>query len=138
MKESLHLSFSSELRIRNNYSNGFAMRTVALYEMLFGLLTLVGGIIGYSSAGSWVSLAAGGVAGIILIFGALKMQKGARSGLYVCLIVTLALLGNFGYKFFFTPDAKFMPAGMMTILAGISLILLLLILVQPKERKRIF
>jgi uncharacterized membrane protein (UPF0136 family) len=114
------------------------MRTAALYEMLFGLLTLVGGIIGYTTAGSLVSLVAGGLAGIILIFAALSMQKGSRTGLYVTLVVTLALLGNFGYKILFDPTARFMPAGLMTILAAISLIILLLVLVQPKERKRIF
>ena len=114
------------------------MRTVALYEMLFGLLTLVGGVIGYVSAGSVVSIVAGVVAGMILILAALKLQKGARSGLYTCLIVTLLLLGQFGRNFFFTDNAKFMPAGMMSILSIISLILLLILLVQPKERKRIF
>jgi uncharacterized membrane protein (UPF0136 family) len=114
------------------------MRTAALYEMLFGLLTLVGGIIGFTSAGSWISLASGGVAGIILIVAAFSMQKGSRTGLYVTLVVTLALLGNFGYKFFLDPTARFMPAGLMSILSGISLIVLLIVLVQPKERKRIF
>lgn len=113
------------------------MRTVALYEMLFGIVTLVGGIIGFTSAGSVVSLAAGGVAGIILVLGALSMQKGSRRGLYTCLIVTLALLAQFGYKFFFA-SAPFMPAGLMAILSIISLLLLVLILLQPAERKRIF
>jgi uncharacterized membrane protein (UPF0136 family) len=113
------------------------MRTVALYEMLFGMLTLVGGIIGYVTASSVPSLVAGIVAGMILILAALKLQKGAMSGLYTCLIVTLLLLGEFGRKFFFL-DAKFMPAGLMSILAIISLLLLVILLVQPKERKRIF
>ena len=113
------------------------MRTVALYEMLFGLLTLAGGLIGYFTADSWESLVAGLVAGVVLIGAALKMQKGSRIGLYVALVATLLLLGNFGYKFFFQ-GAEFMPAGLMSILSIISLLLLLLILVQPAERKRIF
>jgi uncharacterized membrane protein (UPF0136 family) len=106
--------------------------------MLFGLLTLVGGIMGFASAGSWISLVSGGLSGIILIFAGLSMQKGSRTGLYTALVVTLALLGNFGYKLFFLPNTPFMPAGIMTILAGLSLIFLFIVLVQPKERKRIF
>jgi uncharacterized membrane protein (UPF0136 family) len=113
------------------------MRTVALYEMLFGLLTMVGGVIGYVDAGSTVSLVAGLAAGLALLFSGFTMQKGSRTGLFIALIITVTLLGQFGVKFFFD-NAKFMPAGLMSILSIISLLLLLLLLVQPKERKRIF
>ena len=114
------------------------MRSVALYEMLFALLTIVGGIIGFVTADSLVSLIAGGAAGLALLFAAFSMQKGSRTGMYIVLLITLLLLGNFGYKLFFVEGTKFMPAGLMTILSIISLLLLLLLFVQPKERKRIF
>ncbi len=113
------------------------MRTVALYEMLFGLLTIIGGIIGYATAGSVISLVAGIAAGLALLFSGFTMQKGSRTGLYIALVVTLVLLGHFGRNFFFG-DAAFMPAGLMSVLGIISLLLLVLLLVQPKERKRIF
>lgn len=113
------------------------MRTVALYQMLFGLATLVGGIIGFASADSTASLIAGGIAGIILIFTGLRLQKGWRPGLYVSLVVALALLAHFG-RTFFSGDAAFMPAGMMSILAILSILFVLLVLVQPRERKREF
>jgi uncharacterized membrane protein (UPF0136 family) len=114
------------------------MRTVALYEMLFGVVTLVGGIIGYLAAGSWISLVAGLVAGLILITAALSLQKGSRSALWVEMIVSLALLGQFGRQYFTGDTPPFFPAGVMSILAVLSVLLLVLILVQPKERKRIF
>ena len=113
------------------------MRTVALYEMLFGVLTVVGGVIGYAVAASLVSLIAGLVAGLILVSAALKMQKGSRTGLYVCLAVTILLLGRF-VMVFFSPEGDFFPAGMMSILSAISLVLLTILLLQPAERKRIF
>lgn len=113
------------------------MRSVALYEMLFALLTIVGGIIGFVAAESYVSLVAGAIAGLILFFAALSMQKGSRRAMFIILFVTLVLLGYFGYSFFAGPG-KFMPAGLMSILSFISLILLLILFVQPKERKRIF
>ena len=114
------------------------MRTVALYEMLFGVVTLVGGIIGYVSAGSWISLVAGLVAGLILIAAALSLQKGSRSALWVEMIISVALLGQFGRQYFTGDGAPFFPVGVMSILSLLSIVLLVLILVQPKERKRIF
>lgn len=113
------------------------MRTVALYEMLFGILTLVGGIYGYAAASSTISLITGVAAGLILITAGFTMQKGSRRGLFGCLVVTLILMAFFGRQFFFT-DGAFMPAGLMSILSIISLLLLVLLLLQPTERKRIF
>ncbi|MBC8146066.1 MAG: TMEM14 family protein [bacterium] len=112
------------------------MRTVALYEMLFGLLTIVGGIFGYTETAMWEPLIAGIAGGALLIGGALKMQKGGRSGLFTNLIVTVLLLAYAIMRFI--ADGVFLPGGLMIIVAGISLLLLLLLLVQPKERKRIF
>lgn len=105
--------------------------------MLFGIITLTGGIVGYVEADSVVSLAAGVVLGLILIFAGLSMQKGSKPALYVNLVVTLALLAQFGRTFLFG-DGTFIWAGLMTILSAISLLLLIALLLQPTERKRIF
>jgi uncharacterized membrane protein (UPF0136 family) len=113
------------------------MRTVALYEMLFGILTMAGGVIGYVSAESWISLVTGLVAGMVMVGAALKMQKGSRSGLYVELVMALAL-GIWSGIHYFSPEGKLMPFGLIMILSIISLLLLVLLLVQPAERKRIF
>lgn len=112
------------------------MRTIALYEMLFGILTIIGGIVGYTSTDLWQPLVAGIIAGVVLFSAALKMQKGARSGTVTALVVTLLLLAYGVYRMM--DDGAFMPGGLMIVLAGISLLLLLALLVQPKERKRIF
>ncbi len=114
------------------------MRTVALYEMLFGLLTIIGGIVGYVAADSLVSLIAGPIAGLILVFAGLRMQKGSKSGLYTALIITILLLGQFGSIYFFGENATFMWSGLMSVLAILSLLLLILLLLQPTERKRDF
>ena len=112
------------------------MRTVALYEMLFGILTIIGGIVGYSTTSTWEPLVAGIAAGVVLIGAALKMQKGARSGVYTSLFVTVLLLGYAMIRI--TEDGTFVPGGIMAIVAGISFLLLVALLLQPKERKRIF
>lgn len=113
------------------------MRTAALYEMLFGLLTLIGGIIGFAVSGSVVSLASGVAAGLVLVFAGLQMQKGKRRGLMIALTVTLLLLGYFGYTLFFAA-AAFFPSGVMAALSAISLLVLGIVMVQPKKRERVF
>ena len=114
------------------------MRTVALYEMLYGVVSMVGGILGYTMASSVESLIAGLISGMLLVLAALQMQKGSRNGLYVTLVVTVMLLGYFGWKFFLSDTGRFIPTGLMAVLSIVSLLLLLLLLVQPAERKRIY
>src|SRR5438132_14340084 len=113
------------------------MRTVALYEMLFGIVTMVGGVIGYTAAGSWISLVTGLIAGMILIGAALKMQRGSRRAVFTELVITLALL-TWSCIRFLSIERRFFPAGLISILSIISLLLLFIVLVQPAERKRIF
>jgi len=113
------------------------MRTVALYEMLFGIITLTGGIVGYLSTEDVVSLAAGIILGLILIIAALSMQKGSKTALYVELVATLSLLAQFGRDFLFE-NGTFIWSGLIAILGALSLLLLVALLLQPSERKRIF
>jgi uncharacterized membrane protein (UPF0136 family) len=114
------------------------MRTVALFEMLFGILTLAGGIIDYTGNGNMISLVVGIVAGLIVLVVALSMQKGSRKALYAELVLAIALIGYFGREYFLVHAGGFFPGGVLSVLAGISLLLLLAVLVQPQERKRIF
>ncbi len=91
-----------------------------LYFIVFGVLTIVGGIIGYVSKGSVPSIVAGSVAGILLLVGALLLPNHVNAGLAIALIVSLLLAGQFVPKFIQT--GKAMPAGMMSILSVIGII----------------
>ena len=91
-----------------------------LYFIVFGVLTVVGGIIGYVSKGSVPSIVAGSVAGILLLMGALLLPNHVIAGLAIALIVSLLLAGQFVPKFIQT--GKAMPAGMMSILSVIGII----------------
>ncbi len=61
----------------------------------YGLIALIGGLIGYLKAGSVASLIAGGASGVLLIVAGLLMGSKPRAGLVLGLVVSLALLGRF-------------------------------------------
>lgn len=113
------------------------MRTVALYLMLFGLTTLALGAIELAGDGDALLFTAMSIAGIILVGSGLRTQKGWRPGLYTGLIVSLVLIAFFG-NMFLMRGAPFIPSGLIMIMGILSLVLIALVLVQPRERKRDF
>ena len=95
-----------------------------IYFIVFGLLTIVGGIIGYASKGSVPSIIAGSVAGVLLLLGAFLLPSYFVAGLTIDLIVSLLLAGQFLPKFI--QSGKAMPAGMMSILSVIGIVMAIL------------
>lgn len=89
-----------------------------IYFIVFALLTIVGGLIGYLKAGSVISLVAGGVCGALLLVAAWLLPGNLPVGLGLGLLVSLALAGQFVPKFIST--GKAMPAGMMSVLSVIG------------------
>jgi uncharacterized membrane protein (UPF0136 family) len=94
----------------------------ALTAIVYGILALIGGIIGYVQARSLPSLVAGIISGVLLIIGAIAHQQGADWGLPLSIVVTIALVITFAVRFWKT--RKFMPAGFM-LLAGIAALIAL-------------
>ena len=68
-----------------------------IYFIVFGVITILGGVMGYVKARSVPSLVAGGIAGVLLIVGALLIPKltASRTGLLLDFIVCLLLAGRF-------------------------------------------
>lgn len=91
-----------------------------IYFIIFGVLTIAGGIIGFVKAGSTASIIAGSIAGILLLVGAFLLPAHAVAGLAIVFIVSLLLAGRFVPIFIKTGHA--MPAGMMSILSVIGII----------------
>jgi uncharacterized membrane protein (UPF0136 family) len=77
------------------YESSNMLSFVKIYFLIFGLLTIVGGAMGYIKAHSAASLIAGGVSGALLITSALLLPGYLRAGLAMGLIVSLALAGRF-------------------------------------------
>lgn len=97
------------------------MTISGIAALVYGTLSIVGGIIGYKNAGSKVSLMSGVITGILLVIGALAQFQGQKWGLYLALFITLLLLIVFAIRL--TKTRKFMPAGLMVILGVVTLLL---------------
>lgn len=94
-----------------------------IYFIVFGLLTIVGGIIGYARAGSTISIIAGSISGALLLLAAFLLPNNAAAGLILGALVSVALAGRFLPAFLKAGDL--MPAGMMSVLSVIGIIMAL-------------
>jgi uncharacterized membrane protein (UPF0136 family) len=96
------------------------MEAARIYFIVFGALTIVGGIVGYLKAGSVASIIAGSITGVLLLVAAFLLPEHRTIGLATALIVSILLAAQFIPKFLQT--GRVMPAGMMSILSAIGII----------------
>lgn len=90
-----------------------------IYYFIFGVLTIAGGVIGFTK-GSQVSLVAGGISGVLLLLaGYLTGSARVQAGLILGLVVSLALTANFVRGLM---AGKTMPALPMVVLGTIGVI----------------
>jgi uncharacterized membrane protein (UPF0136 family) len=92
-----------------------------IYFIIFGLLTIVGGVIGYVKAGSTASIVAGAISGIALIIAAFLLPGNAAVGLIIAGVVSIALAARFIPAFMKT--GKIMPAGLMALLSAVGVVM---------------
>ena len=104
------------------------MEAAKIYFIVFGVLTIAGGIVGYIKAGSAASIIAGAITGILLLIAAFVMPEHRVAGLVTALIVSLLLAAYFIRKYLST--GAVMPAGMMSILSVIGIIAAIVVLVK--------
>ena len=91
--------------------------------LVYGVLVLAGGVLGYRKAGSRPSLIAGTSSGIAMLISAILLQRSNAAGLWLGLAVTAALLLFFGMRWL--KGRKFMPAGLMALASVAALALLI-------------
>jgi len=92
-----------------------------IYFIVFGLLTIVGGVMGYVKAGSTASIIAGSISGILLLLAAFLLPGNLAVGLALAAVVSIALAGRFVPAFIKTGHV--MPAGLMSVLSVIGIIM---------------
>ena len=96
------------------------MEAAKIYFIVFGALTIVGGIVGYVKAGSVASIIAGSITGVLLLVAAFLLAEHRMVGLATALIVSLLLAAQFIPKLLRT--GRVMPAGIMSLLSVIGII----------------
>ncbi len=102
----------------------------ALVPMLYAIIVIIGGVMGYLKAQSLISLVMGLSFGIPIFGASLTVLRNKMSGYYtaVALIVVLTLF--FHYRFVQTQ--VFMPSGLMAI---VSIVTLLTMFFYPAKRE---
>lgn len=91
-----------------------------LMALLYGLLVIGGGALGYKQAGSQVSLISGMSSGLLLLVSAYLLFGKHPAGPLCSAVVTIFLIVVFSIRL--AKTRKFMPAGLMIIAGVINLI----------------
>jgi uncharacterized membrane protein (UPF0136 family) len=99
------------------------MEAAKIYFIIFGALTILGGIVGYVRAGSVASIIAGSITGVLLLVAAFLLPEHRMLGLATALIVSLLLAAQFIPKLLRT--GRVMPAGIMSLLSVIGIIVVI-------------
>ena len=98
----------------------------------YGVLVLIGGLMGYFKAYSLASLISGLIFGISLIVSGIAMLKKKVWGQYLALGLSILLTLFFGYRFIITKNFSFFPGGLFTL---VSLILAILLGIRTNKEK---
>lgn len=105
------------------------MEAPKIYFIVFGALTIIGGIVGYAKAGSTASIIAGSITGVLLLVAAFLLPEHRAVGLATALIISLLLAAQFIPKLLRT--GRVMPAGIMSLLSVIGIIVVIVAWVRP-------
>ena len=99
------------------------MEAAKIYFIVFGALTIVGGIVGYVKAGSVASIVAGSITGVLLLVAAFLLPEYRMVGLVTAFVISLLLAAQFIPKLLRT--GRVMPAGIMSLLSVIGIIVVI-------------
>lgn len=97
------------------------MTAPGIVILLFGLLVLGGGIIGYTNTASIASLIGGSASGLGLLASGLGVLRRKELGFVFAPFITLLLTAFFAYRLVLSGD--FIPSGLMGVLGLVALVL---------------
>jgi uncharacterized membrane protein (UPF0136 family) len=97
-----------------------------LYYLIFAFLTIVGGVIGYLKAKSFISLVSGSISGALLVIASCLLPARPIVSGVIAICVSVLLAGKFVPDFIH--KKAFVPGGLMSLLSVGSIIVTILAL----------
>ena len=91
------------------------MQTTAIEIWVYGVLMILGGIIGFVRVHSRASLLSGGGLGLGLLACGYGVWRGTANSLVVAVVIAALLLVLFAIRY--AKTRRFMPAGMLAIMS---------------------
>lgn len=95
-----------------------------IYYLIFGFLTIAGGVMGYVTKRSVASIVTGGLFGALLLFAAYLMHSKTNEPLILGLVVSVVLAGRFIPNYI--EKKAIIPGGLMAVLSSIGIVVTLL------------
>lgn len=99
---------------------------------LYGLLLIVGGVMGYLKAGSRPSLIAGSASGVVALVALALSVQSLLGAILLGFFLALAMLVVFWYRLVRT--RKFMPSGLLLVASLAVLFVLILVMANASPR----
>jgi uncharacterized membrane protein (UPF0136 family) len=101
-----------------------------LISLIYGVMLILGGVMGFLKAHSKMSLITGAVSGLIVL---LSCKINSKSSYLYVSAISLVLAGFFSYRF--AHSHAFMPAGLMLILSTTTFCIVSLSWFKSKNKK---
>lgn len=108
------------------------MKLVQKVLLVFALLLVIGGIVGYTKSDSVASLIAGGVSGVAILLSCWLYGSRPLVGFGLGLIVSLALLGRFGSEAV-KKGLVMWPGGVVIFFSVVTIVVLVADFLKERE-----
>jgi uncharacterized membrane protein (UPF0136 family) len=96
------------------------MQNTAIEIWIYGVIMILGGIMGFVKVGSKASLISGVGMGLALLASGYGVSRGSVDSLVVALIIAALLVVIFAIRY--AKTKRFMPGGMLAILSLIAVV----------------
>ena len=96
------------------------MQKMAIEVWVYGIMMMLGGVMGFVKVGSKASLISGVGMGLALVASGFGVRNGSYNSAVVAVVIAALLVVLFAIRF--AKTRRFMPAGMLAVLSVVAVI----------------